>query len=202
MTKTRKALRQEDGREGSRQFRPMGPRPMRVAVAGKRPSSSALARPSRPRPSKRAASRRAQEVGRRDAGGCRQAGTPPWPPASSGLAVSPLAVPFPVIPPIPGVEIRTPAAPASTSTSARTSLLMRFAEGTSAAGVFTRHGVGSAPVDWCKRQLAASGGADVRAPVVNAGCANSFTGKPRRRRGAPRGHGRRQAPGLAASATR
>ncbi|PXA93311.1 bifunctional ornithine acetyltransferase/N-acetylglutamate synthase, partial [Caulobacter sp. D4A] len=44
--------------------------------------------------------------------------------------------------------------------------------------VFTRHGVGSAPVDWCKRQLAASGGADVRALVVNAGCANSFTGKP------------------------
>ncbi len=55
---------------------------------------------------------------------------------------------------------------------------MRFAEGTSCAGVFTRHGVGSAPVDWCKRQLAASKGEDVRALVVNAGCANSFTGKP------------------------
>jgi glutamate N-acetyltransferase/amino-acid N-acetyltransferase len=55
---------------------------------------------------------------------------------------------------------------------------MHFAEGTACAGVFTRHGVGSAPVDWCKRQLAASHGADVRALVVNAGCANSFTGKP------------------------
>jgi glutamate N-acetyltransferase/amino-acid N-acetyltransferase len=55
---------------------------------------------------------------------------------------------------------------------------MRFAEGTACAGVFTRHGVGSAPVDWCKRQLAASRGDDVRALVVNAGCANSFTGKP------------------------
>ena len=57
-------------------------------------------------------------------------------------------------------------------------LLMRFAPGTSCAGVFTRHGVGSAPVDWCQAQLAVSGGADVRALVVNAGCANSFTGKP------------------------
>jgi len=57
-------------------------------------------------------------------------------------------------------------------------LVMRFAEGTTCAGVFTRHGVGSAPVDWCKRQLETSGGQGVRALVVNAGCANSFTGKP------------------------
>jgi glutamate N-acetyltransferase/amino-acid N-acetyltransferase len=57
-------------------------------------------------------------------------------------------------------------------------VLFKFAEGTSCAGVFTRHRVGSAPVDWCKKQLEASGGDDVRALVVNAGCANSFTGKP------------------------
>jgi glutamate N-acetyltransferase/amino-acid N-acetyltransferase len=44
--------------------------------------------------------------------------------------------------------------------------------------VFTRHAVGSAPVDWCKKQLEASGGEDIRALVVNAGCANAFTGKP------------------------
>jgi len=44
--------------------------------------------------------------------------------------------------------------------------------------VFTRHGVGSAPVDWCQQKLAASGGANLRGLVVNAGCANSFTGKP------------------------
>jgi glutamate N-acetyltransferase/amino-acid N-acetyltransferase len=56
-------------------------------------------------------------------------------------------------------------------------LVMRFAPGTTCAGVFTRHGVGSAPVDWCKRQLRATGGHDVRALVVNAGCANSFTGR-------------------------
>ena len=55
---------------------------------------------------------------------------------------------------------------------------MRFAKGTSAAGVFTRHGIGSAPVDWCKKHLEMSKGADARALVVNAGCANSFTGKP------------------------
>ncbi|NQE64657.1 bifunctional glutamate N-acetyltransferase/amino-acid acetyltransferase ArgJ [Caulobacter sp. RHG1] len=94
-----------------------------------------------------------------------------------GLAVSPLAVPFPVIPPIAGVEIATGRA-GFYKHEREDLLLMRFAEGTSAAGVFTRHGVGSAPVDWCKRQLAATGGADVRALVVNAGCANSFTGRP------------------------
>ena len=94
-----------------------------------------------------------------------------------GLAISPLAVPFPTIPPIAGVEIATGRA-GFYKHEREDLLLMRFSEGTSAAGVFTRHGVGSAPVDWCKRQLAASGGADVRALVVNAGCANSFTGKP------------------------
>ncbi|HMO41833.1 MAG TPA: bifunctional glutamate N-acetyltransferase/amino-acid acetyltransferase ArgJ, partial [Phenylobacterium sp.] len=41
-----------------------------------------------------------------------------------------------------------------------------------------RHGIGSAPVDWCQKQLAATKGTEVRALVVNAGCANSFTGKP------------------------
>jgi glutamate N-acetyltransferase/amino-acid N-acetyltransferase len=98
-------------------------------------------------------------------------------PGKPGLAVSPLAVPFPKIAPVAGVEIAT--ARAGFYKHDREDLLvMRFAEGTNAAGVFTRHGVGSAPVDWCKRQLVASKGADVRVLVVNAGCANSFTGKP------------------------
>ncbi|HAJ01792.1 MAG TPA: bifunctional ornithine acetyltransferase/N-acetylglutamate synthase, partial [Brevundimonas sp.] len=36
-----------------------------------------------------------------------------------------------------------------------------------------------APVDWCRRHLDGDeGGKDVRALVVNAGCANAFTGKP------------------------
>jgi glutamate N-acetyltransferase/amino-acid N-acetyltransferase len=101
----------------------------------------------------------------------------PAAPGKPGLEVSPLAVPFPSIKPIAGVEIAT--ARAGFYKHVREDLLvMRFAEGTTAAGVFTRHGVGSAPVDWCQKHLDASGGGDVRALVVNAGCANSFTGKP------------------------
>src|SRR5690606_35036152 len=111
----------------------------------------------------------------------RQFGEAPPPPAAPagkpGLKVSPLAVKFPAIPPIAGVEMAV--GRAGFYKHERDDLLvMRFAEGTSAAGVFTRHGVGSGPVDWCKRQLAASKGLDVRALVVNAGCAYSFTGKP------------------------
>ncbi|OYX72563.1 MAG: bifunctional ornithine acetyltransferase/N-acetylglutamate synthase, partial [Brevundimonas sp. 32-68-21] len=94
-----------------------------------------------------------------------------------GLAVSPLAVPFPTIPPIGGVEIAT--ARAGFYKHERDDLVVfRFARGTSCAGVFTRHKIGSAPVDWCKKALGgADGGKDVRALVVNAGCANAFTGK-------------------------
>jgi glutamate N-acetyltransferase/amino-acid N-acetyltransferase len=98
-------------------------------------------------------------------------------PGKPGLMVSPLAVPFPKIPPIAGVEIATGRA-GFYKHERQDVLLMRFAEGATAAGVFTRHGVGSAPVDWCKRQLSASKGEEARALVVNAGCANSFTGKP------------------------
>jgi glutamate N-acetyltransferase/amino-acid N-acetyltransferase len=101
----------------------------------------------------------------------------PAPATAPGAQVSPLAVAFPDIPPIAGVEIAT--ARAGFYKQERDDLLlMRFAEGTACAGVFTRHGVGSAPVDWCKRQLEASGGEGVCALIVNAGCANSFTGRP------------------------
>lgn len=132
---------------------------------------------------KRAGLRRAQKSAGETAPATPAATKPAAPKSVSGgagkpgLAISPLAVPFPKIPPIAGVEIATGRA-GFYKHEREDLLLMRFAEGTSAAGVFTRHGVGSAPVDWCKRQLAASGGADVRALVVNAGCANSFTGKP------------------------
>ena len=98
-------------------------------------------------------------------------------PAPTGPLVSPLAAPFPAFASIGGVEMAS--GQAGFYRQARPDLLvMRFAEGTTCAGVFTRHGVGSAPVDWCKRQLETSGGQGVRALVVNAGCANSFTGKP------------------------
>jgi glutamate N-acetyltransferase/amino-acid N-acetyltransferase len=129
---------------------------------------------------KRAGLRRAQKSAG-EVASPQAAATPAKPvaavPGKPGLAISPLAVPFPLIPPIAGVEIATGRA-GFYKHDREDLLLMRFAEGTSAAGVFTRHGVGSAPVDWCKRQLAATGGADVRALVVNAGCANSFTGRP------------------------
>jgi len=99
-------------------------------------------------------------------------------PGKPGLMISPLAVPFPTIPPIGGVEIAT--ARAGFYKHERDDLVVfHFPEGASCAGVFTRHKVGSAPVDWCKRQLDADrgGGEGVKALVVNAGCANAFTGK-------------------------
>ena len=98
-------------------------------------------------------------------------------PGKPGLMISPLAVPFPTIPPIGGVEIAT--ARAGFYKHERDDLVVfRFPEGASCAGVFTRHKVGSAPVDWCKRHLDSDkGGEGVKALVVNAGCANAFTGK-------------------------
>ena len=98
-------------------------------------------------------------------------------PAKDAMPVSPLAVPFPNMPPIAGVQMAT--ARAGFYKHERDDLLvMTFPDGASCAGVFTRHGVGSAPVDWCKRHLETTKGEGVRALVVNAGCANSFTGRP------------------------
>jgi glutamate N-acetyltransferase/amino-acid N-acetyltransferase len=126
---------------------------------------------------KRAALKRAQKTGEGHRSETPAAAQPPAAPGKPGLLVSPLAVAFPQIAPVAGVEIAT--ARAGFYKHERDDLLiMTFPQGASCAGVFTRHGVGSAPVDWCKRQLAASRGEDIRALVVNAGCANSFTGKP------------------------
>ena len=98
-------------------------------------------------------------------------------PGKPGLMISPLAVPFPAMPPIAGVELASGRAGFYKDVRDDV-LLVHFPDGAACAGVFTRHGVGSAPVDWCKRQLETGGGEDVRALVINAGCANSFTGKP------------------------
>jgi glutamate N-acetyltransferase/amino-acid N-acetyltransferase len=103
----------------------------------------------------------------------------PAAPAAPGKAmpVSPLAVPFPHMPPIAGVQLAT--ARAGYYKHEREDLLvMSFPAGAACAGVFTRSSVGSAPVDWCRRHLEATKGEGVRALVVNAGCANAFTGRP------------------------
>ncbi|ESQ92972.1 N-acetylglutamate synthase [Asticcacaulis sp. AC460] len=97
-------------------------------------------------------------------------------PGKPGLAVSPLAVPLPDMPPVGGVTMATDRA-GFYKHERKDVLLMQFAQGTTCAGVFTRHTIGSAPVDWCKKQLDANEGQDVRALVCNAGCANAFTGK-------------------------
>ncbi|MGD9814287.1 MAG: bifunctional glutamate N-acetyltransferase/amino-acid acetyltransferase ArgJ [Hyphomonadaceae bacterium] len=54
-------------------------------------------------------------------------------------------------------------------------LVLRCPKGAKAAGVFTTNAVGSAPTDWCKQALAATRGG-ARGLIVNAGCANAFTG--------------------------
>ncbi|MBL8572479.1 MAG: bifunctional glutamate N-acetyltransferase/amino-acid acetyltransferase ArgJ [Hyphomicrobiaceae bacterium] len=88
-------------------------------------------------------------------------------------AVSPLApksVPTPG--PIAGVRFAT--AGAGIKYKGRTDVLMlEMAEGTTAAGVFTRSKCPSAPVDWCRKALASG---KARALVVNSGNANAFTG--------------------------
>ncbi|OYX31815.1 MAG: bifunctional ornithine acetyltransferase/N-acetylglutamate synthase [Caulobacterales bacterium 32-69-10] len=99
----------------------------------------------------------------------------PTAPGKPGLAVSPLAVPFPAMGTVAGVELA--AARAGFYKHEREDLVvMRFEPGTTCAGVFTRHGVRAAPVDWCVDALKATGGEDIRAMVINAGCANAFTG--------------------------
>jgi glutamate N-acetyltransferase/amino-acid N-acetyltransferase len=93
--------------------------------------------------------------------------------SGAALPVSPLAVAFPKIAPVGGVQLQV--ARGGFYAAARNDLLlMRFSPGTVCAGVFTRHGVGSAPVDWCQDKM--THGPEARALLVNAGCANSFTG--------------------------
>jgi glutamate N-acetyltransferase/amino-acid N-acetyltransferase len=106
-----------------------------------------------------------------------RAATPAAAVDKAAMPVSPLAVRFPRMPPIPGVLMAT--GRAGFYKHERDDLLvMSFPDGASCAGVFTRHKVGSAPVDWCKRHLETTKGEGVKALVINAGCANSFTGRP------------------------
>ncbi|MEQ9245964.1 MAG: bifunctional glutamate N-acetyltransferase/amino-acid acetyltransferase ArgJ [Nitratireductor sp.] len=88
--------------------------------------------------------------------------------------MSPLAPKkYPSLPIVDGVRIAT--AEAGVKYRGRTDLLaMVFDEGTTVAGVFTRSKCPSAPVEFCRENLA--GGA-ARILVVNSGNANAFTGK-------------------------
>ncbi|PRD40944.1 bifunctional ornithine acetyltransferase/N-acetylglutamate synthase [Phyllobacterium phragmitis] len=89
-------------------------------------------------------------------------------------SVSPLAPKhYPAMPAIEGVRIAT--AEAGIKYKGRTDvLLLVFDSEAEAAGVFTRSKCPSAPVDFCRRNLAAG---KARAVVVNSGNANAFTGK-------------------------
>ena len=95
-------------------------------------------------------------------------------PGKPGLQVSPLATPMPQVGEVDGVALATGRA-GFYRHDRPDLLLMTFPPGTACAGVFTRHAVGSAPVDGCREALAATGGR-ARALVCNAGCANAFTG--------------------------
>ncbi|MBI1251242.1 MAG: bifunctional glutamate N-acetyltransferase/amino-acid acetyltransferase ArgJ [Alphaproteobacteria bacterium] len=89
--------------------------------------------------------------------------------------VSPLApARFPDVPKIAGVEAAIGRA-GYYAYDRPDLVLFRCAAKTRAAGVFTTNAVGSAPTDWCKAALKAGKGR-ARGLLVNAGCANSFTG--------------------------
>jgi glutamate N-acetyltransferase/amino-acid N-acetyltransferase len=93
--------------------------------------------------------------------------------AGKDVPVSPLAPKRqPKVPAVPGVRFAT--AEAGIRYKGRTDVVFMLLDaGTQAAGVFTRSKCPSAPVDWCRENLAQG---SARAIVVNSGNANAFTG--------------------------
>ncbi|MEQ8283630.1 MAG: bifunctional glutamate N-acetyltransferase/amino-acid acetyltransferase ArgJ [Parvibaculum sp.] len=89
--------------------------------------------------------------------------------------VSPLAPrSYPELPPVGGVTLGVAAA--GIKYKGRTDLLVaKMIEGTQAAGIFTTSKTASAPVEWCRANLADGG--EGRMLVVNSGNSNAFTGK-------------------------
>jgi glutamate N-acetyltransferase / amino-acid N-acetyltransferase len=86
--------------------------------------------------------------------------------------VSPLALPFPDLPAIAGVELRV--ARAHYKAWDRCDLTFAtLAEGTAVAGVLTQSRCPSPEVEWCRKALVLG---HARALVVNAGNSNAFTG--------------------------
>jgi glutamate N-acetyltransferase/amino-acid N-acetyltransferase len=87
-------------------------------------------------------------------------------------ARSPLATPFPPLPPLAGVRLAT--ACAGYKPWSRDDLLLAvFPEGTSVAGVTTRSACPSPEVELCRARLPQG---RARALIVNAGNSNAFTG--------------------------
>ena len=87
-------------------------------------------------------------------------------------AISPLALPFPDMPPVAGVTIRV--ARARYKEWDRCDLTFaELAPGTSVAGVLTQSKCPSPEVEWCRKALVLG---EARALVVNAGNSNAFTG--------------------------
>ncbi|GAA3711259.1 bifunctional glutamate N-acetyltransferase/amino-acid acetyltransferase ArgJ [Sphingomonas cynarae] len=87
-------------------------------------------------------------------------------------AISPLALPFPAMPPVAGVALRV--ARARYKTWDRCDLtFVTLAPGTAVAGVLTQSRCPSPEVEWCRRALVLG---QARALVVNAGNSNAFTG--------------------------
>jgi glutamate N-acetyltransferase/amino-acid N-acetyltransferase len=87
--------------------------------------------------------------------------------------VSPLAVPLPAFPPIPGVRLGT--ARAEIRYVAREDVtMMVFPPGTTVAGVFTKNRCPGAPVEWSRAALK---GGKARGLVVTSGNSNVFTGR-------------------------
>ncbi len=87
-------------------------------------------------------------------------------------ATSPLATPFPTMPPIAGVRLATVRAGYKAWTRDDMTLAL-FDEGTAVAGVTTQSKCPSPEVEWCRDALPLG---RARALVVNAGNSNAFTG--------------------------
>ena len=88
------------------------------------------------------------------------------------LSISPLATPFPAIPPVAGVTLRV--ARARYKEWDRCDLtFVELAPGTTVAGVTTQSRCPSPEVEWCRQALVLG---EARALVVNAGNSNAFTG--------------------------
>jgi glutamate N-acetyltransferase/amino-acid N-acetyltransferase len=93
--------------------------------------------------------------------------------AGQAHPVSPLALPMPQMPPVPGVQVAT--GMAEIRYRAREDVMaMAFPAGTTAAGVFTRNRCPGAPVEWSRAALK---GGRARGLVVTSGNSNVFTGK-------------------------